>query len=146
MAGGRAGGRNRAGPAWVPDQSLRKPWEAQARVAIQACCLPSPSPRNICRASCLVTDACSQPAKSRRRLSGDLGLSPVIPDAFASVPGSKMPPEAAFSDEITALLVQFPKQRGKQTEMKNKGENGGEIYSCVHAHTHTCESFLNTQG
>lgn len=70
----------------------------------------------------------------------------MIPDAFASVPGSKMPPEAAFSDEITALLVQFPKQRGKQTEMKNKGENGGEIYSCVHAHTHTCESFLNTQG
>lgn len=50
---------------------------------------PPPKIPNICHFNSLITDPCSVPTKIRERLSGELGLSRVIPDTFASVPALK---------------------------------------------------------
>lgn len=65
----------------------------------------------------------------------------MIPDTSASVPGlKKIPPEAAFSDEIATLPVQFMKRRGKKD--KWKGEKVEMKY--IRTHTHTRRDILNT--
>ena len=44
MRGGTVGGGNREGPAWVPDRSLRKAWEARGPGRHSGALPPLPQP------------------------------------------------------------------------------------------------------
>ena len=98
---------------------------------------PSPNTRNICRLNCLITDACSQPTKSRYRLSGDLGLSSVIPDTcFCSwvenTPGSSI----FWWDYSPSSPVSEAEGETNENEKKKKKEKMEVKYIDMYMHTH----------